>query len=179
LLAEAKSLLHENGSLSEAALLLEAAIQKGELGEGGYETWILLGETRNMDEREDAGIKALTEGVRRAQEAGVTGPGMMVCLPFSCRVLRFNRVLLQALAISYTNESYERAAYTMLLRWLSATHPSAEIPPETWESLKQSSWHSRDLVSQAFLNIARSQHSQGILDPNVQAGLGVLFYSFQ
>lgn len=78
LLSEAKVLLHENGSLSEAALLLEAAIQKGELGEGGYEAWILLGETRNMDEREEAGIKALTEGVRRAQEANASGAGMLV-----------------------------------------------------------------------------------------------------
>jgi len=84
LLKDAKDLLENNGSLSEAALLLEAAIQKGELGEGGCETWILLGETRNMDEREDAGMRALMEGVRRAQEAGTPGPGMLVrCSVFS------------------------------------------------------------------------------------------------
>lgn len=58
--------------------MLEAAIQKGELGEGGYEAWILLGEARNMDEREDTGIKALNEGVRRAKEAGANGVGMLV-----------------------------------------------------------------------------------------------------
>lgn len=80
MLSIAKALLNQNGSLSEAALLLEAAIQKGELGEGGYETWILLGETRNMDEREEAGIKALTEGVRLAQEAGAAGAGMLASL---------------------------------------------------------------------------------------------------
>lgn len=79
LLDDAKALLDQNGSLSEAALLLEAAIQKGELGEGGYETWILLGETRNMDEREEAGMRALVEGVRRAEEGGAPGAGMMVC----------------------------------------------------------------------------------------------------
>ena len=78
LLERAKILLAENGSLSESALMLEAAIQKGELGEGGYEAWILLGEARNMDEREDMGIKALTEGVRRAKEAGASGIGMLV-----------------------------------------------------------------------------------------------------
>jgi len=77
-LNDAKALLAQNGSLSEAALLLEAAIQKGDLGEGGYEAWILLGETRNMDEREEAGMRALVEGVRRAEEAGKTGEGMMV-----------------------------------------------------------------------------------------------------
>ena len=58
--------------------MLEAAIQKGELGQGGYEAWILLGEARNMDEREDTGIKALTEGVRRAKEAGANSAGMLV-----------------------------------------------------------------------------------------------------
>ena len=81
-LALAKQMLEQNASLSEIALLLEAAIQRGELGVGGYEAWILLGETRNMDEREEAGMKALTEGVRLAEEAGAAGPGMLVC--YSC-----------------------------------------------------------------------------------------------
>lgn len=71
-------MLDQNGSLSEAALLLEAAIQRGDLGEGGYEAWILLGETRNMDEREGLGMKALLEGVKRAEEAGAPGLGMLV-----------------------------------------------------------------------------------------------------
>ncbi len=71
-------MLEQNASLTEVALLLEAAIQKGELGEGGYEAWVLLGETRNMDEREEAGMKALTEGVRLAEEAGAAGAGMLV-----------------------------------------------------------------------------------------------------
>lgn len=71
-------LLGQNGSLTEAALLLEAAIQQGELGEGGHEAWILLGETRSMDEREDAAMRALSEGVRRAKEVGTNGDGMLV-----------------------------------------------------------------------------------------------------
>lgn len=74
-------MLEQNASLSEIALLLEAAIQKGDLGEGGYEAWILLGETRNMDEREEAGMKALTEGVRLAEEAGVASAGKLVRFP--------------------------------------------------------------------------------------------------
>jgi peroxin-5 len=79
-LSEAKALLEQNGSLTEAGLLLEAAIQSGELGEGGYETWILLGETRNMDEREEQGMRALAEGVKRAEAAGAPGAGMLVCI---------------------------------------------------------------------------------------------------
>ena len=77
-LSEAKALLERNGSLSEAALLLEAAIQTGELGERGYEAWILLGETRSMDEREEQGMRALMEGVQRAEAAGADGAGMLV-----------------------------------------------------------------------------------------------------
>jgi len=79
-LAKAKHLLQQNGSLTEIALLLEAAIQHGELGEGGYEAWILLGETRSMDEREEAGMRALTEGVRLAQLVGNNEVGMIVRL---------------------------------------------------------------------------------------------------
>lgn len=77
-LAEAKWLIENNGPLTEAALLLEAAIQKGELGEDGYEAWILLGETRSMDEREELAMRALTEGVRRAEESAAKGAGMLV-----------------------------------------------------------------------------------------------------
>jgi peroxin-5 len=78
LLGDAKALLDQNGSLTEAALLLEGAIQSGELGDGGYEAWILLGETRNMDEREEQGMKALIEGVKRAEDGGASGVGMLV-----------------------------------------------------------------------------------------------------
>ena len=87
-LALAKQMLEQNVELSEVVLVLEAAIQKGELGDGGYEAWILLGETRNMDEREEEGMKALTQGVRLAEEAGAAGTGMLVCYttlqPASC-----------------------------------------------------------------------------------------------
>lgn len=76
-LALAKKLLEANGPLTEAGLLLEAAIQRGDLGEGGYEAWILLGETRSMDEREDAAMRALAQGVRLAEAAG-SSAGLLV-----------------------------------------------------------------------------------------------------
>lgn len=59
--------------------MLEAAIQKGDLGQGGYEAWVLLGEVRSMDEREEAAMRALHEGVKRATTAGAPGEGMLVC----------------------------------------------------------------------------------------------------
>ncbi|KAL4078399.1 hypothetical protein V8B97DRAFT_1914982 [Scleroderma yunnanense] len=61
-----------------ATLLLEAAIQKGELMEGGYEAWILLGETRSMDEYEEYAMCALVEDVQQAEIAGVNSGGMLV-----------------------------------------------------------------------------------------------------
>lgn len=159
-LSEAKAFLEQGGSLSEAALLLEAAIQKGELGEGGYETWILLGETRNMDEREDLGLRALTEGVRLSEAANANGVGML------------------SLAISYTNESYDRAAYNMLLRWLGARFPDFPISDETRRAVSlHSTWDSHEKLTETFLTLARQQYNQGIVDPDTQIALGVLFYA--
>lgn len=60
--------------------MLEAAIQRGELGDGGYEAWVLLGETRNMDEREGVGMRALMEGVSRAQAVGSTAGMLVSCM---------------------------------------------------------------------------------------------------
>ena len=68
-------------SLSVVARMFEAAIQKGDLGEGGHEAWILLGEVRGMDEREDLGLAALREGVQIAKEnGGAGGVGLLVCI---------------------------------------------------------------------------------------------------
>jgi peroxin-5 len=78
LLQNAKELLEAGGSLTEAALLLEAAIQKGEMGQGGFESWLLLGETRSMDEREEQAMQALSEGVKLAESNGSPGAGMLV-----------------------------------------------------------------------------------------------------
>ncbi|KAJ7163573.1 hypothetical protein C8R43DRAFT_990111 [Mycena crocata] len=159
-LADAKALLEQNGSLSEAALLLEAAIQKGELGEGGYEAWILLGETRSMDEREEAGMRALAEGVKRGEAAGAPGVGML------------------SLAISYTNESMDRASHSMLLRWLRSRFPAHPVSAETIAAVATNSmWDTHQRLTDVFLDLARTQHSRGEMDPDVQIALGILFYT--
>ena len=76
-------------SLSEVAHMFEAAIQEGDLGEGGHEAWILLGEVRSMDEREDLGLAAFREGVQIAKEnGGEGGVGLLVCI----RLLSFTVV---------------------------------------------------------------------------------------
>ncbi|KAI6134521.1 TPR-like protein [Pisolithus croceorrhizus] len=160
LLNEAKNLLQQNGSLSEAALLLEAAVQKGELGEGGYETWILLGETRSMDEREVQAMRALQAGVRAADAGGANGAGML------------------SLAISYTNEGYDRACYLMLSRWLRARFPDFPVSEEFSKALtSHATWDTHGRLTDAFLALARQQYEQGVVDADVQIALGVLFYN--
>lgn len=105
-LQAAKDFLNSGGSLSEVALMLEAAIQQKDLGEGGYEAWILLGEVRSMDEREEPAMLALREGVRIATEnGGAGGVGML------------------SLAISYTNEGFDRPSQLLLLNWLKTRYP--------------------------------------------------------
>ena len=84
---------------------------------------------------------------------------------------------LQALAASYTNESYDRASHLMLLRWLQAAHPDAEIPETASSSLQDPSWYARQQVTQAFLDYARVQHSKDVVDADLQTGLGILFYT--
>ncbi|KAH6893792.1 hypothetical protein BKA70DRAFT_1233126 [Coprinopsis sp. MPI-PUGE-AT-0042] len=93
LLEEAKALLENNGSLSESALMIEAAIQKGE--------------TRSMDEREEAGMKALMENYEGDEEQ---------------------------LSLGHARSHYRVVPF-----------PSS------------------------------MQNSQGVLDPDVQTGLGVMF----
>jgi peroxin-5 len=85
---------------------------------------------------------------------------------------------LKSLAISYTNESMDKASHVMLLRWLRARFPDFPVPEETIQAMKtHSSWDTHNRISEVFLNLARSQHSQGIMDPDVQIALGVLFYT--
>lgn len=66
----------------------------------------------------------------------------------------------------------------MLLRWLRAKHPSIHIPEDVLQSLAlQATWSVHDRVTELFLGLARSQHAQSIVDPDVQTALGVLFYN--
>lgn len=46
-------------------------------------------------------------------------------------------------------------------------------PPEHYNT----AWSSHELTSEAFLEVARTLHARGESDPDVQAALGVLFYS--
>ena len=52
------------------------------------------------------------------------------------------------------------------------------MPEETIKALTtNSSWDTHDRITQLFLELARSQHDQNNMDPDLQIALGVLFYT--
>jgi peroxin-5 len=51
------------------------------------------------------------------------------------------------------------------------------VPQEFKGPPPSSPWASHDYVTNAFLAVARQQHLQELVDPDVQIGLGVLFYT--
>ena len=66
----------------------------------------------------------------------------------------------------------------MLLRWFRAQYPTIPVPEETTKAMAtNTSWDMHDRITDLFLNLARSQHSQGQMDPDLQIALGVLFYT--
>lgn len=66
----------------------------------------------------------------------------------------------------------------MLLRWLLARFPSHPVPEDTITAMRTHSvWDTHTRLTDVFLGLARSQHAQGIVDPDVQIGLGILFYT--
>ena len=66
----------------------------------------------------------------------------------------------------------------MLLRWFRAHYPTIPVPDETTKAMAtNSSWDMHDRITDLFLNLARTQHSQNQMDPDLQIALGVLFYT--
>ncbi|KAI8851191.1 hypothetical protein BC829DRAFT_128409 [Chytridium lagenaria] len=97
-----------------------------------------------------------------------------------------NLPALLALAISYTNESQELQSYATLERWINAKYPSvlnSHPPPVSGTISTPAELHSR--TTDRFLEAVRLgpgaaavQSPAGMreIDPEVQEGLGVLFY---
>ncbi|RIA91831.1 hypothetical protein C1645_766674 [Glomus cerebriforme] len=145
---EGLRLMEEDGSLSEAALAFEAAVQKDE---EISDAWTWLGNTQAQNEKEEAAIRALQKAVE---------------------VNSNNLTALMSLAVSYTNEGCDHQAYLTLERWLTAKYPDIAISNAPMHGVMDT--HSR--VTDLFLQAARSAPEGQGMDPDVQVGLGVLFY---
>lgn len=152
---EGMRIVEEGGNLSLAALAFEAAVLKDP---SHVEAWVQLGTAQAQNEKETAAIRAL-------EQARKLDPN--------------NADALMTLAVSYTNEGYDSTAYRTLERWLSIRYPSiinpADVSPPT--ELGFTERHElHDKVTQHFINAARLSPDGEHMDPDVQVGLGVLFY---
>lgn len=148
-------IMNEGGNLSLAALAFEAAVQKDP---EHVEAWVYLGHVQAQNEKEEAAIRALEQAMKLDPN---------------------NLAALMGLAVSYTNEGYDSTAYRTLERWLSVKYPQV-IAPQDLSSAAELGFTDRaqlhDRVTSLFLEAARLAPDGDHMDPDVQVGLGVLFY---
>ncbi|CAK7270245.1 Peroxisomal membrane signal receptor PTS1 [Sporothrix epigloea] len=152
---EGVRIMRENGNLSLAALAFEAACQRSP---ERVEAWVYLGSAQAQNEKETAAIRALEQALK-------LDPTNIPCL--------------QALAVSYTNEGYDTTAYRTLERWLSAKYPQV-LPPAELSNAAEMGFTDRqqlhERITAKFIQAAQLSPDGEHMDPDVQVGLGVLFY---
>ncbi|GAA5918750.1 hypothetical protein JCM6882_007722 [Rhodosporidiobolus microsporus] len=161
--AEGLRLLAEGAPLSEAALAFEAACRQDGTR---AEAWKAAGETWAADEREVKGIRALEKAVACGGPDGIAA--------------------WMSLAVAYVNEGQELRALATLEKWISLAYPSISLPAPVDPNQLQSPWDASNRVIDLFIAAAQAgpqsrapgqSDELGIVDPDVQVGLGVLFYS--
>ncbi|KAI9894146.1 MAG: Peroxisomal membrane signal receptor PTS1 [Vezdaea aestivalis] len=153
--AEGVRILDEGGNLSLAALAFEAAVQRDPTH---VAAWTLLGSAQAQNEKETPAIRALEMAIR-------INPSDLDAL--------------MGLAVSYTNESYDSSAYRTLERWLSTKypelHPAGNVSPSgDLDYMNRAQLHEK--LTQLFIRAAQLSPAGEQMDPDVQVGLGVLFY---
>lgn len=152
---EGLRIMESGGNLSLAALAFEAAVQKQP---DHVAAWVRLGSAQAQNEKETPAIRALEEAIKLDPN---------------------NLEALMGLAVSYTNESYESTAYRTLERWLATKYP--DLISEPLDEAKDIGITSRtalhEKVTNLFIRAAQLSPSGEAMDPDVQVGLGVLFYS--
>ncbi|CAI7572102.1 unnamed protein product [Penicillium pancosmium] len=152
---EGVKIMREGGNLSLAALAFEAAVQKDPQH---VQAWTMLGSAQAQNEKELPAIRALEQALKI--DAG-------------------NLDALMGLAVSYTNEGYDSTAYRTLERWLSNKYPSIINPNEVSGDADLGFTDRQllhDRVTELFIQAAQLSPSGAQMDPDVQVGLGVLFY---
>jgi peroxin-5 len=152
---EGLRIMENGGNLSLAALAFESAVQRDH---DHVDAWVRLGSAQAQNEKETPAIRALEEAIK-------IDPN--------------NLEALMGLAVSYTNESYESTAYRTLERWLATKYP--DLISEPLDEPKDMGITSRtalhEKVTNLFIRAAQLSPSGETMDPDVQVGLGVLFYS--
>ncbi|KAF9579592.1 Peroxisomal membrane signal receptor PTS1 [Lunasporangiospora selenospora] len=150
-MAEGVRLMEQGGSLSEAALAFEAAVQKDE---NNSQAWMMLGNVQAQNEKEEPAIRALERAVQVDPK---------------------NLDAYMNLAVSYTNEGYDHQAYLTLERWLATKYPDV-VASNGPTPAHISSWETHARVTDLYLQAVRNAAENAVLDADLQVGLGVLFY---
>jgi len=157
-------IMKEGGSLSLAALAFEATVQSQP---EHIDAWVALGQVQAQNEKEIPAIRAFERALKLSPN---------------------NLSALMSLAVSYTNEGYDSTAYRTLERWVTTKYPTLsqpstssqfEFPSLNNEDTILGFTDRRDLhtrVTNLFLSAAQLDPTGDSLDPDVQVGLGVLFY---
>jgi len=152
---EGVKIMNEGGNLSLAALAFEAAVQKEP---SHIEAWTMLGSAQAQNEKESPAIRALEQAIK---------------------IDPTNLDALMGLAVSYTNEGYDTTAYRTLERWLSTKYPQI-VSPNDLSPEAEMGFTDRHLlhekVTDVFITAAQLSPQGAHMDPDVQVGLGVLFY---
>jgi peroxin-5 len=154
--AEGVEIMDGGGNLSLAALAFEAAARRDP---ARVEAWVRLGAAQAQNEKEVPSIRALEAALRQDPN----------CLE-----------ALMALAVSYTNEGYETSAYRTLERWVAVKYPGVGAPPAQSDGEQLGFTGRAELrgkVTEMFIRAAQLSPSGESMDPDVQVGLGVLFYA--
>lgn len=152
---EGVRIMKEGGNLSLAALAFEAAVQQKP---DHVDAWVYLGNAQAQNEKETAALRALESALKLDPN---------------------NLSALMGLAVSYTNEGYDSTAYRTLERWLSVRYPHI-LDPKDLHPPAEMGFTDRqqlhDKVTALFIRAAREVPQGEDMDPDVQVGLGVLFY---
>lgn len=152
---EGVRVMKEGGNLSLAALAFEAAVQQNP---DHVEAWVYLGTAQAQNEKETAAIRALEQALK-------IDPN--------------NLDALMGLAVSYTNEGYDSTAYRTLERWLSIKYPNILDPKDLHPPAEMGFTDRQQLhekVTDLYIKAAQLSPDGEHMDPDVQVGLGVLFY---
>ena len=146
--------MEEGGNLSLAALAFEAAVQKDPQH---VEAWVKLGAAQAQNEKESPAIRALEQALKLDPS---------------------NLEALMGLAVSYTNEGYDSTAYRTLERWLATKYPHVmDGPISSAADIGFTDRHAlHEKVTDDFIKAAQLSPDGEQMDPDVQVGLGVLFY---
>ncbi|MCJ1414839.1 Peroxisomal membrane signal receptor PTS1 [Xylographa parallela] len=152
---EGVKIMEEAGNLSLAALAFEAAVQKDP---AHIAAWNMLGSAQAQNEKEAPAIRALEQALKLDPS---------------------NLDALMGLAVSYTNEGYDATAYRTLERWLSTKYPQIIAPTDLSQAAEVGFTDRQQLhekVTNLFIRAAQLSPDGEHMDPDVQVGLGVLFY---